>query len=489
MSKRHDSRMETIKEAYQQIHVPEQIDDAIRQGINRGKSYRGRRKVYFSAAWAAALLAVMLVASIRFSPAIAAYVGKLPLLQYVTQMMYRDSGLEAAVENDYMQHIGKSAEHDGITVTLNDIIVDETRLIGFVTVTDKNGHKQINNLRSEWIDASTGKAIIGSDRGEIAPPWEKQGDSLNGKIDFLLREHTAIPKKIILKVRMEVQRQHEAILRPLNEEWKFTFQVDQNKFTAQKQVVDLNQTVTLDGQKVTFLKATMLPTTTRIDFTIDPNNSKQIFSIEDLHLVDETGQKWKQLDWHGFAFYRSYMDPFRRYGGTYEAYVQGLNSPPEVISIYFESSYLKYPQSLEIVGSSIRALDKDKLDVLVDLDEQKLLKAPNDRLKLKSAMLYPELLEIVLQEPKSKKMGNTGEFFEGYRIARVFSAKEYGLKLPSSMGGCSSSYPDVSEMNDICFSTKFKDIDLRSLLDDPIRFIIYDYGYNKINSPFRVTIK
>lgn len=492
MSERHDFRLNGIKEAYHQIVVPAKIDEAIRQGVNMGKAHRGRRRVYRSAAAAVALLVITLIVSIRFSPSIAAYVGKLQIVEFLAQMRDRDSGLETAVENDYMQHIGKSVKHGGITFTLNDIIVDETRMIGFYTLTDHVGYKQINNVRADWVDAATGKIIANGGRGEIAPPWEKKGDQLNGNVEIFFREGTEIPEKMTLNIQMDVQRQEDAILRPLNQKWEFSFKIDKQKFSAHKQVVDINETVSLDGQKVTFLKAIMLPTTTRLDFTIDPNNTKQIFSIEDLHLVDETGREWKQLDHFGYLFHKSYVDPSRGYGAnnwSYEAYEKSLNSPPEIISIYFESSYLTHTQSLEIAGSSIRALDKDKLDILVDLDGQKLLKAPDDRLKLKSAKLYPELLEIVLQMPKSKQLGRPDPSFDGYRMERVFSAKEYGLKLSSEGGGCGSTYPDVSESTDLCFKTKFKDIDLRQYLDNPLRFKIYDYGYDKLHQPFRVMIK
>lgn len=493
MSDQHDIRLNEMKEAYRQIVVPESVDDAILQGVKLGKARRARRRrVYRSAAVAAILFMFSLLVSIRLSPSIAAYVGKLPILEFLAQMHNRDSGLETAVENDYMQHIGKTIKHGGITVTLNDIIVDETRLIGFYTLTDEVGYKQINNVRAEWVGADLGGVQMR--RGEITPPWNRKGDQVQGHFEIFYPEGTVIPDRMTLKLRMDVQRQEDAILRRLDQEWTYSFKVDKEKFSAQKQVFDLNETVSLDGQNVTFLRATLLPTTTRLDMAIDPNNKKQIFSIEDLRLVDETGKEWKPLDPFDYRYLNSYVDPGRAYwtdNGTYEDYEKALRSPPEVLSIYFESSYLARPQSLEIAGSSIRALEKDKLDIWVDLDNQQLLKAPDDRLKLKSAKLYPELLEIIMEMPKSKTMGTVPDpAFDGYRVARVLSPKELSLKLSSGSGSaCGSTYPDTSDTYEACFRTKFKDIDLRAYLDSPLRFIVYDYGYDKMHWPFRVKIK
>jgi hypothetical protein len=475
-----DDCWQPLREAYKHVPVPERIDDVIRDGIKRGKQQRRRRRHYRMAGWGAALIAVMLFATLGLSPSISAYVGKLPILQFLAQAFHRDAGIETAVENDYMQPIGQSVEHDGIRVTLNGLIADEARMIVFYTITDNVGYKQINNVRATWIDADTGKEVDGGGSlGWIDPPWAKKGNQLNGNMELLLRENAVIPQRLTLNVHMDGQKQDEAVLWPLKREWNFTFRIDKEKFSARKKVIDIRQTVDLDGQKVTFLQATMLPTATKLEFAIDPNNTKQIFAIEDLRLVDENGKEWKPLMFYDYSFSRSYADVW-----SYQAYTGNLDVPPNPITIFFEGNYLAQPKSLEIVGSSVRALDKDKLDVLVDLDEQKLLQAPDDRLKLKSAKLYPQLLEVIFQEPKQKTYAS----FEGYRMARVSTPEEYALKLSGGGGGCGSTYPDVSDTADTCFQTKFQDIDLRQYLEHPLRFRIYDYGYDKINQPFRVRI-
>ncbi|RKN64581.1 DUF4179 domain-containing protein [Paenibacillus ginsengarvi] len=474
-----DECLQSLKEAYRYDPVPERIDDFIRSGMRKGKELR--RRHYRKVGWAAALIVVMLLASARFSTSIEAYVGKLPILQFLAQALHRDAGIETAVENDYMQHIGKSVEHDGIQVTINDIIIDEARMIAFYTVTDKVGYKQINNVRADWIDADTGEVVDGGRTlGEIEPPWVAKGNQLNGNMQYLLRENASIPQRLTLKVQMEGQKQDEAVLWPLKPEWKFTFRIDKEKFALQKKIFDINQTVTLEGQKVTFLRATMLPTVTKLELVIDPHNTKQIFAIEDLRLMDETGNEWKALEYYVSSFSHSYADVW-----SDQAYTGELGLPPNPVTLYFEGNYLAQAKSLEIVGSSIRALDKDKLDVLVDLDQQKLLKTPDDRLKLKSAKLYPELLEIILQTPKQQSPITS---FEGVRLMRVSTPEEYRLKLSSFAGGCGSTYPDLSDTEDTCFRTKFKDVDLRQYLENPLRFRIYDYGYNKIQQPFRVSI-
>ena len=51
--------------------------------------------------------------------------------------------------------------------------------------------------------------------------------------------------------------------------------------------------MTVDGQRINVKQAILYPTRLVLDIEYDRNNTKKIFGIRDLHLVDEQGRAWR----------------------------------------------------------------------------------------------------------------------------------------------------------------------------------------------------
>jgi hypothetical protein len=128
-------------------------------------------------------------------------------------------------------------------------------------------------------------------------------------------------------------------LEKTNNTWKVTFPVDHNLTKNMKKIVPVNQTITLDGQRFTVEQATLYPTRLVLDIKHDANNTKKIFGINDLQLVDEQGRAWR----------------------TDGASIGGYGT-----SVFFESMYFSIPKKLTLQGSGLTALDKDKLMITID---------------------------------------------------------------------------------------------------------------------------
>lgn len=94
-----------------------------------------------------------------------------------------------------------------------------------------------------------------------------------------------------------------------------------------------------------------------IHVKMDPNNSKRIFSFDDLRLVDENGETWNKIA---------------------NGITANQISPEEAI-IYLQSNYFREPKELYLVLNKIQAVDKDEDHVIVDPKNQKILKQPKGR--------------------------------------------------------------------------------------------------------------
>jgi hypothetical protein len=55
--------------------------------------------------------------------------------------------------------------------------------------------------------------------------------------------------------------------------------------------------------------------------------------------------------------------------------------------IYFESSYFHPPKELYLEGSWFRALDKSKMEIVIDTERGQVIRAPSDALSVKSVTM------------------------------------------------------------------------------------------------------
>ncbi|WP_308638413.1 DUF4179 domain-containing protein [Paenibacillus silvisoli] len=344
--------LEAMKEQVDRIEVPAAIDEAIRSGMRLGRARRRRRTISRLASYTAMLMLLAMVASIRFSPVVAAYVGDIPGLRAFVELINHDKGLELALENDYMQRVGLSDEHDGIKLTVDGIIADETRVIVFYTLENMDGKKRVVNLQRVQLGNST---TASSSYGTSA--FEEDWESKQGTIDFYFDGEADIPDMLDLEVMLG--KDHEAaaadgIL------WKVRIPVDKTKFVGLKETYAVNKTVTVEGQRITFGTMTVYPTRIGLEVEYDRANTKKLFYFDDIRIEDEKGE-------------------------TFGSILNGMSASvinENKLVLYFQSNYFRKPKQLYLRANSIRALDKSKLEVQIDLERKKLLSRPDDRITL-----------------------------------------------------------------------------------------------------------
>jgi len=351
------------------------LDEAIAAGIKRGQAEKNRRRRalrHRSVAAAAACLAlVACLFSIRISPAFATMLRDIPGLEkFVDLIENGDRGIKLALENELMQPIGATDEHDGRSLTVNGIIVDESRMVVFYELRNDASMEPFRMRSPELKDpqGETIKAGYGyGDGGEAEV--ERGRNVVRGTMDVWLQPGLSWPDKLTLTVASgaEVPKADPTRLSgpsyrigdelppedSSGPEYRVSFAIDKAKFADMKRVYPIGKTISVEGQKITFQEAVVTPLRIALKVGYDSANTKKIFGAGDLQLVDEAGHVWTSNG--------------------------GQDS-----TIYFGSSYFNQPKELYVEGSWFRALDRDKLEVVVDLDKKQILKAPDDRLKIEN---------------------------------------------------------------------------------------------------------
>ncbi|GMK48314.1 hypothetical protein PghCCS26_54440 [Paenibacillus glycanilyticus] len=344
--------LEAMKEYMEDIPIPSGIDATIWSGIKAGRQRRRRRVFSRMAAYTACLLLVVSVASVRFSPEVAAYVGEIPGLKPLVELIHYDKGLELAIDNDFMQPVALSEVRDGIKMTIDGIIADESRIIVFYTLENVDGQKSVVHFQGVRL---TNIKNMSSSYGSAA--FEEDWKIRQETIEFQPEDGTRLPDT--LELEMKFNKVSEAAT--TDTVWHFSIPVDKAKFEGLKETYDLNQTVTVEGQRITFGTMTVYPTRIGVEVNYDPANTKKLFYFDDLRLVDERGEEFSSI-MNGVS------------GSTLDENRQVL---------YFQSNYFKKPKHLYLRASSIRALDKAKREIKVDLEQKKLTTRPDSQLTLK----------------------------------------------------------------------------------------------------------
>lgn len=349
MFEKEEKQLQELGEHYNEMKIPDEIDEYILRGITQAKKKKQSRKRFMVGALVASVFIAFFLTSIRVSPTFANYVSHIPGLEKIVELVRFDKGLLSAIDNDLMQEVNVSDKHEGLEITVDAVIVDEQKMVLFYSLeSDRDREQEFISL----VNVSFGEKLplAGISYGSIHENLKK-GVPVSGSIDFYFDGD--IPEQLTLSLGIETGESEK-----LASTWTLPFSIDKEKFAGLKEEIQLNETVEVEGQKVTFEKITILPTRVAVHVKYDENNSKELFTFEDLRLVDEKGEQWSGIA-NGIT-------------------AQHISENEKIL--YLQSNYFNQPEELYLVFSSIRALDKDELEVVVDLENKMILKAPADGL-------------------------------------------------------------------------------------------------------------
>jgi hypothetical protein len=349
MFKNEEEKLMEFKKEYDHISVPyELVDDAILTGFQKAKSAKrwNPRKGWIFSLTAASILLVFL-ASIRLSPAFADYVTVIPGMEKVVELIRFDKGMMTAIEQDYYQKIGASDERDGLKVSIDGAIADENGLMLFYTLQSNEKQKELSVVEPKLVTRNGEKLDFSSSSYGETHYSEKGKKLFSGRFEYFFVKPFK-DKELKLTVKVKGNNLNEIYTIP------FTLKKD----IQVKKIYKLDKTVTFEGQKITFIDATVYPLRVAIHVKLDPRNTKKLLEFEDLRLVDERGETWNKIS---------------------DGLIGNTISDDERI-IYLQSNYFRKPMELYLVFNKIQAVDKGEANVLVDTRSGIILKQPKENL-------------------------------------------------------------------------------------------------------------
>lgn len=344
--------LERLGASHRNTSAPNTVEEAIRRGMTRAKA-EGRRarraKTWLRlSASAAAVFLFFIILSIRVSPDFASAVSRLPGMEKIVELIAYDRGLVAAVDHDYYQPIGVSDTHDGLTLTIDGVIRDEGRIVLFYTITDQDGVTGARLAKPEFRLPDGSYLEGGLSYSSVYPNVEAAPAGMYSSQMDVWISGEELPDQFTLEAKLETGN---IMLSPT---WEIPMQL--RPFSKEDlRTYPLDRTVTIEGQKIHFRNVTVYPTRIAVEVEFDEANSKEVFSFIDLTLIGDNGERFISNGSNGFGNRQT---------------------------IYFVGSSFTIPNSFRITGSMARAVDKNKMELVLDTERNEILQAPDEKVKI-----------------------------------------------------------------------------------------------------------
>lgn len=439
---------------YDNIPIPSNIDDFILQGIKAKPKAKRSAIILRYTATAAAIALFLLAAAARISPVFADYLDDVPVLKYIVKLVNYDKGLKAAVENNFVQNIGVSDEHAGIKFTVDSVIVDEARMIVFYTLENNSEYKSIGMHNVKFTDKDGKELPIFCSFGFL--PDKAEAKKIQDKISVSFEEGLSIPDIIYLEIELwENDTGNAANSKQLPYTWQLDIPIDKRRFENLDQIYNVNQTIVVEGQRITINKATVYPTRIAVDISFAEDNTMKIFNFEDSKIVNAKGEILSTI-----------------MNDVYASHISDNE-----IMLYFESDYFSKPEDLYLQIGSIRALDKDKTDVLVDMEKGELLKAPDGRLTLQNITEASDETTITFLLNGDKFLKDQTRYH--ISTSGVYDKTGKELKVTSTSNSQRTAEDSLQIIEITIENTEY---------ESPIKVILNDYP-NRIKGDFKIPIK
>lgn len=336
--------------------TPPALEYTVQRAMTRKRASRKKRLfgVPLGSLAACFLVFVLLV---NLFPPFAYACGRVPLLRELAKAVAWSPSLSAAVENEYVQPIGLSQTKNGITATIQYLIVDQKQVNIFFTL-EGEGYESLSAEMPEF-DTEQSCSILGANfnqaPGTLLRFYLDYPDTVPDgfTITFAVTGEREGEEKPGAAAPAPMQSVADEMLEPWQEEQQqeilaeFTFDLTFDpQFTDPGEVIPVNETFQMDGQTFTVTEVEIYPTQLRLNVEGDPDNTAWLKGL-DFYLENEDGERFDTV--------------------TNGVTATGDEDTPAMVSFRLESPYFSHSDRLTLHITGARWLDKDHERVYVDL--------------------------------------------------------------------------------------------------------------------------
>ena len=436
-------KLEQRKKSIDQVEVSkDKIYCAVQSGFEKAKKERllKRNKLIKRSSWSiviAATLFISFITSINVSPVFASKVSSIPGMEAIVNLLQKDKDLIAAVENDFYQPLNLSQEKNGITVSLDGVMADQKGIVIFYTVHSKKKNLPLEieslQLKKEY---NRNLPVLNTTFYSSAPPTiEEKVFSSIMTLETIENERVAngnLLWSIDLKTGDKV------------EQFQIPFKL--KKSEVKSKTIDLSKEVVIEGQRIIIESVTINPIRAEVKLKVDPNNSKKIFSFNNLKFTNDLGDEWV-VNNRGTAFRSIDGNEWR---------------------ITLQSPYFNKSDQLKLEFGKIAAIDKKDAFILIDTEAETFLKQPAD-------LIFSNL------EVENNKFHFTIDNTEAEDIILISSSfsdskgKKYDIKYDFSNILPNRTYVEGSVVKTDEKGLKFEFVLPTEAISNPIRFDLVYY--------------
>lgn len=320
---RNQEYLELVREL-EELHAPAgSVERALRRERRerRGK-YLLRPLMGLAAAFAVFVLLVNL------SPSVAEACSRVPVLRDLAEAVSFSRSLSDAVEHDYYQEVGQSQTVNGVTLSVDYVIVDRKS----VTVLFR-----IEGPGSEYMYMDPEFRLADGSKPQYFYHWSTG----NGTVEFSDRD---IPGTLLMTAQViDYSTEPGTQIGP----YEFRLEFDPN-FTAQGLHCEANQTLELDGQQLRITGIDVYPSYLGFDVEGAPENSNWVTGL-DFYVLSDDGTSFQKDSTGVNAIYN--------------------RNSPDLDSIRTESVYFHKTERVTLCVTGARWVDKNAAEILVDLEK------------------------------------------------------------------------------------------------------------------------
>ena len=351
------SRNEEYKNLLAELEsVPAELEYTVEKAVKRKTALQKKRRAWGISCGSIAACFTAFVLLVNLSVPFARACGSIPVLRELAKAVAWSPSLSAAVENQYVQPIGQSQTVNGITATIEYVIVDQKQLNIFFTL-NAPGYDNLNAEMPRYEPEQVCSTIGSS--------WDQPpGTLLHYTLDY--GDHN-VPDSFTMTfgvttyvepdwsegpTEAPVRSYEDEMLEPVEAEEpdylaEFTFALAFDpQFTAKGEMIPVNRTFDMDGQSLTVTEVEVYPTHVRVNVADDPSNTAWLKSLA-FYLENEDGERFEPIS-NGVS-------------------ATGDEDSPAYVSFRLESPYFAHSEHLILHITGAEWLDKDMETVRVDL--------------------------------------------------------------------------------------------------------------------------
>lgn len=370
------TRNEEYRQLLEQLDkTPASLEYTLQRAQAREKACRCKWRLLGVPVGSLAVCFTVFVLLVNLFPTFAYACGGVPVLRELAKAVAWSPSLSAAVENQYVQPIGMSQTENGITATVEYVIVDQKQVNIFFTLEGEYDFLSADRLTLSPVQQCS---ILGADFRQ--PP----GTLLRFTLDYgegnvpdgftmtfpvfgeYARENQA-PAASERSYEEEMLSPEEEPEQEILAEFTFDLHFDP-AYTDQGEQISVQKDFVLDGQTLTVTEAEVYPTHVRIHVIGAEENTAWLKGLE-FYLEDENGNRFEAIS-SGIV-------------------ASGDTDTPANVSFRLESTYFSRSEHLTLYITGAEWLDKARERVEIDLKNQTAPWLP-EGVVLREAKEYPD---------------------------------------------------------------------------------------------------